>query len=268
VSSPNTSTGENNALGGVSCPSTGACTAVGYHTDKTTGQDQTLIESLAPGKNSWEIVSSPNPSTSAGSYLNGLSCVSSDSCPAVGYSSNQTLVESWDGTNWTIVPSANNANTNDFLYGVSCVTSSACAAVGNYSVTGGNATLTESWDGTSWTVAPSPNASGYDINFLNGVSCAASNSCAAVGYSTNIAPQPVSQTLIESWDGTSWTIVPNPNPSGFDNNQLSGVSCVASNDCTAVGSAAVAVPGQGQNVQTLVESWNGTSWTIVPSPNA
>jgi len=44
---------------------------------------------------------------------------------------------------------------------------------------------------------------------------------------------------------------------------LGGVSCVSSKRCTAVGSSFATFTTQSD----LVESWNGKSWTVVPSPN-
>src|SRR5438045_3759365 len=48
-------------------------------------------------------------------------------------------------------------------------------------------------------------------------------------------PAGYDQTLIERWDGTTWTIVPSPNrPQG--NNYLQGVAAAAPDDAWAVGS--------------------------------
>ena len=77
--------------------------------------------------------------------------------------------------------------------------------------------------------------------------------CTAAGLSyTNSG---ASTTLIESWDGTSWSVVPSPNPA--PESGLSGASCISATACTAVG-----LSGSG----TVIESWDGTSWSVVPSP--
>ena len=110
----------------------------------------------------------------------------------------------------------------------------------------------------TWLVAPAPVLSGTN---LNGVSCVNASSCVAVGdYQI---PNGVF-TLVESWDGRSWSIVPSPNPLRMDDNVLNGVSCINASDCVAVGSAANT---DGGNSQTLIEIWNGRLWSIVPSPN-
>src|SRR6185295_13278072 len=71
------------------------------------------------------------------------------------------------------------------------------------------------------------------------------------------------QTLIEHWDGVTWTIVNSPNTSSTQYNYLLGVTCAAASECWATGyySNDSGVP------QTLIQRWNGTSWTIVDSPN-
>jgi hypothetical protein len=58
------------------------------------------------------------------------------------------------------------------------------------------------------------------------------------------------QTLVETWDGTAWTLQPSPNPG--TRALLEGVSCGASQLCTAVGQA---LDAGGVNA-TLIESGN------------
>ena len=62
--------------------------------------------------------------------------------------------------------------------------------------------------------------------------------------------KPVSQTLIEHWDGTSWSIVP-PNTSA---GEFSGVTCTSTSQCWAIGSGC-----NGNDVcQTLIEEYAPT----------
>jgi hypothetical protein len=81
----------------------------------------------------------------------------------------------------------------------------------------------------------------------------ADNDIWAVGGSTSTGTQ---QTLAVHFNGTSWSVVPTPSPSGR-NSFLNGVAAVASKDVWAVGST---------GSQTLIEHWNGTSWSVVSSP--
>jgi hypothetical protein len=85
----------------------------------------------------------------------------------------------------------------------------------------------------------------------------------AVGYSYSFTLGWT--TLSELWNGTNWSVVPTPRPGLGVNPQLSGVSCVTADACTAVGwYSAHRYRGFSK---TLAESWNGTSWSVVPSPS-
>jgi hypothetical protein len=109
-------------------------------------------------------------------------------------------------------------------------------------------------------VTPSPSPGPGNDDILFGVSCASATACVAVGNGTQGSG--ASGTLTESWNGTSWTVVPSPNEgSAGTGNVLEDVSCVSAAACTAVGSSG---PDPGS---TLIESWDGTSWAIVPSPD-
>jgi hypothetical protein len=259
VPSPNQGPADStNYLQDVSCASPTVCTAVG-DSQVSGSPSKTLVESW--DGTSWTVVTAPNPATAGGNLLISVSCVSATACTAVGYTLlsggvDRTLIESWDGTSWSLVPSRNPVSGGDYLYGVSCTSATACTAVGA-TFDGSGRTLIESWDGTSWTVVPSPNPSANDN--LNGVSCASAAACIAVGSRANNSS--VDRTLIESWDGTSWTVVPSSNP-GSASDYLYGVSCTSAAACTAVGDAT-----DTSVDQTLIESWDGTSWTVVPSPN-
>ena len=54
------------------------------------------------------------------------------------------------------------------------------------------------------------------------------------------------------WDGTAWTIANTPDPSSTQQNLLTGISCGASNACTAVGQ----YEDPGEVPATLVEVGN------------
>ena len=152
-----------------------------------------------------------------------------------------------------------------YLDAVSCTSSKFCVAVGYSSGVAGHAkTLIESWDGRRWSLMKSPNVSTSDYNQLYAVSCASSSSCAAVGRAHN-SRSGFQQTLTESWNGSSWMIVPSFDTSTGAENILDGVSCTLAGSCIAVGYAADTKLGVWH---TLVESWNGRAWEEVPSPNA
>jgi hypothetical protein len=264
VSSPNTLPTQDNILNGVTCVSASECWAVGYYNNGSAAQS--LIERW--NGTSWAIVGSPDILATQNNYLSGVTCVSASNCWAVGYYLNasvvyQSLIEHWDGSSWAIVTSANTLPTqSNFLYGVTCVSASNCWAVGYYFITGvAYQSLIEQWDGSSWAVVSSPNTLPTQDNVLNGVTCVSESDCWTVGYyySNGVASN---GTLIERWNGTSWSIVSSPSNSASAKNVLNGVTCLSASNCWAVGSYYT-----GGGDQTLIEHWDGTLWTIVPSPN-
>jgi hypothetical protein len=64
--------------------------------------------------------------------------------------------------------------------------------------------------------------------------------------------------VIEHWDGTSWSVVPSPNPNPQGNNSLVAIAAVNANDIWAVGH---------QLQGPFTEHFDGTKWSIVSTPN-
>jgi hypothetical protein len=209
----------------------------------------------------WSVVHSPNR-RAGGNFLDAVSCVSPNMCMATGHRLNSigaivTLAERWDGTQWSLVRSPNVGRGGGRLVAVSCASAAACMAVG-FTQGGPGGTLAESWNGTRWLVVHTPSLAGTGSD-LSGVSCVAADACTAVGA---VSPNGTAlSTVIESWDGTRWSLVPSPNLAGGGG--LSGVSCVAADACMAVG-----FPGSESGFHgTLAESWNGTRWSVLPTPS-
>jgi hypothetical protein len=216
----------------------------------------------------WLIVSSPNPSGATESSLEGVSCISASDCTAAGHYKEstgtiKTLGERWNGTSWTIFSTPNPIGaTESSLEGVSCIPVYLCTAVGHYKEsTGTIKTLGERWSGTSWTISSSPNPIGATESSLEGVSSTSTTNCTAAGHykeSTGTI-----KTLGERWGGEAWTLSPPRNPSGATESSLEGVSCASTTSCTAAGHYKESTG----TIKTLVERWNGTSWSIFSSPN-
>jgi hypothetical protein len=193
--------------------------------------------SLAPAAaGTWSLVPSPNTGPTQYNTLYGVACPSASDCWAVGYyqagtgSHSRTLIEHWDGSSWSIVSSPNSsASESNFLLGVTCTSATDCWAVGHHD--SGNVavflTLILHYDGTSWSVVSSPNVTEAQDNEFRSVTCTSSADCWTVGYYSIGNPALpggplVYQTLIEHWDGTSWTIVTSPNSSPVETNSLGG----------------------------------------------
>jgi hypothetical protein len=257
---------DNNYLSGVVCASASDCWAVGYYDyHGLSNTTQTLI--MHWNGSGWGLIGSPNNGTQD-NLINNVKCTSASQCWAVGHYNNsagieQTLIEQWDGNSWSIVTSPNNSTTqNNVLNGLKCVSASDCWATGSYvSGSGYTQTLIEHWNGAAWFIFNSPNTSSTQNNQLNAVACTSASNCWAAG--SYVGGSGSTQTLIEHWNGSSWSIVTSPNTSSTQNNDLSGVSCGSASDCSAVGDY---VSNSGIR-QTLIERWNGSSWSIVTSPN-
>jgi hypothetical protein len=121
--------------------------------------------------------------------------------------------------------------------------------------------LVEHWNGSIWSVVSHPDETLKDSQ-ITGMAAIASKDVWAVGYYTN----PVSGTSenhIEHWNGSIWSLVPSaPVP---QSEILSAVAGRSSSDVWAVGSFYNA--SQGHRV-TETKHWNGTSWSLIPSPPA
>ncbi len=258
-SSPNTGSNEFSALKAVTCISASQCWAVG--SGSIDGFRTPLLEQW--NGTVWSIVSS----AVIRADLYGVACTSTTNCWATGsagyYGSARTLIEHWDGNSWTVVSSPSPTSVFVVLRSITCASTGECWAVGSY--TNGSdpyLTLIEHWDGNSWTIVPSPNAPSGS-NDLIGVTCAATSNCWTVGEYQSDTPNLFQQTLVEHWDGVSWTIAASPNTSGMQRNYLYSVTCNFTDDCWAVGNYLNESIGN----QTLIEHWDGASWQIVMSPN-
>ena len=177
------------------------------------------------------------------------------------------LFEHWDGTEWTAMTAS--AGT-PFLMNASADAVDDAWAVGyNAEIIDEDLTLAMHWNGTTWSQVSTPNV-GAGNNILYGVAALASDNVWAVGYSTPVAPpqSAATLTLIEHYNGTSWEVVSSPNVgpvNTYESNRLFGIVANTPSDIWAFGSY-FAPTGSGHQ-QTLLLHYNGTKWTIQPSPN-
>jgi hypothetical protein len=173
------------------------------------------------------------------------------------------LAASWNGTSWKVeLPVVPPKSDIGQLASVSCLSATSCVAVGSFDndVTFDTLGLAESWNGTRWAVIGPTNPKGSADTTLSGVACSKST-CMAVGLSTNASFADV--TLSEQWNAKKWVVEPSANPKGNAGAALSGVSCMSSTSCTAVGS----YTASDFATVTLAETWGGKSWVVVSSPN-
>jgi hypothetical protein len=158
---------------------------------------------------------------------------------------------------WHTVASPNVGTSTNFLNGVTTISAKNVWAVGTEGNGNGGLTLVEHWTGTKWKVVASPVVNGSSSDSLSGVAAVAANNIWAVGKYFDASNN--QQTLIEHWNGSSWSVV--HSPSG---GQLYGVAALAANNVWAVGSFSGA---STNGYQTLIEHWNGSNWSVVSSPS-
>lgn len=96
---------------------------------------------------------------------------------------------------------------------------------------------------------------------LAGVAAVSATDVWAVGYYYNSSSQAV--TLIEHWNGTSWSVVKSPNI-GSGANDLYSVAATSATGVRAVGGYYY---NSKKEFLTLTERWNGTKWSVVKSPH-
>ncbi len=265
VSSPNVKS-TNDILNGIATVSKNDIWAVGYSYPSSSGGQQTLIEHW--DGNSWSIVDSPNVGL-CHNELTGVTVVSSNDIWAVGTmlicgGRYQTLIEHWDGKNWSIVSSPNFGLGGNWLSQIAKISANDIWAIGYAENSNSSSqTLIEHWDGNSWSIVDSPNVGGINTNNtnrLNSLFTISTNDIWAVGsydeYSSGST-----KTLMEHWDGNTWGIISSPNAS--NGNFMYGVTAISTNSVWAVG---YYVSSNGV-YQVLTEHWDGKNWRIIPNPN-
>jgi hypothetical protein len=243
---------------GVSCTGPRFCAAVGVH--YVGGFQQNLAETWNGA--AWSVTTAPDRSAGANGFLEGVSCVSTTWCIAVGGDgaggTEESLVERWNGTAWTIVVDAP-SHLAPGLSGVSCTSTSFCSAVGA-SYAGTEVPFAEAWNGSAWTVATTPAITGATQSLFSTVSCALPTMCMAAGYQDDGAE---SGNLVEQWNGTAWHVQAVPDPAtstarGFPG----GIDCFGPTSCVLVGQASEGF-GTGP---TMVVTWDGGAWSLGSTP--
>ena len=236
------------------------------------GDSRALVETW--NGSAWSIQSSPAETLRHGG-LNGVTCISISFCVAVGINSptrsafGHALVETWNGSRWTLRPTPLVSKRGSSLQGVSCSTPDACIAVGSYTLNIGppyeeRRALAERWNGHRWIVQRPPSGGLYGPA-LKAVSCPERAQCLAVGAYLNgsgtVAPSP----LVERWQQGRWRRVKSGLPRY---SSLEDVSCVALSRCLAVGQFDPAVQPSPDATAPLIMGSSGGRWSREASPDA
>lgn len=166
---------------------------------------------------------------------------------------------------WTVVSTPNASTGQNLFIGADALSTTNIWAVGRADHAPAQPfvrPLAARWNGSSWAIVGTPALAGQ----LSAVDGSAANNVLAVGArevslgggTFTFGP------LAERFNGTSWSVVPTPTPPGTVSAILSGVKTFSATNGWAVGSSVLAGSLIGQ---TLIQQWNGSAWTIVPSPN-
>jgi hypothetical protein len=218
----------------IGCSWTSECTAVG---SAVIGGVKKAIAGSWDSP-TWAMDSIPIPEGATSSQLDGVDCIWSSFCVAVGRytasGSTKSLAVAWNGTSWSLQTlTAPEGAVQTTLLDVSCTKSpTRCTAVGGWKNSAGEQfTLAYRYNGSTWALQSTPNPPGATDSVFQDVSCATETSCTAVGSQVGGES---TKTLAEKWNGTSWAIQGTSNPSGAGFSVFFGVSC-RSTTCMAVG---------------------------------
>jgi hypothetical protein len=207
----------------------------------------------------WTLVEGPRFGPLGGDELEGVSALSDSDAWAVGnyYTGSEfdTLVEHWDGTSWSQVPSPSPGGAGgSYLNGVSALATNDVWAVGETH----DGTLIEHWDGNSWSVVPSPGRAGTR---LAGVSALSATNAYAAGDTSGAH----SRAYIVHWDGVRWKHVPLGTPGKVGRlDEIDAVSASSASDVWAVG---MRTGSRQAGMQGLIEHFDGNSWSEVAGLN-
>jgi hypothetical protein len=259
----------NSTFAGVSASGPDEAWAIGTFADQT-ALDHPLVEHWNGTR--WTLTKVPQP-TGEQAVLSGVDDLSPDNAWAVGDSfvggagGGLTLIEHWNGTDWSIVPSPNPAvgvpGDSDVLTSITGTGPDDLWAAGQdlNENTMTISLLFEHWDGTTWTAATSPTPM-FASQFATAITAISPDDVWAVGEQFTDAMR----TVAAHWNGTSWSIVRTPNLSsaGTPQNELTGVSAAGHDDVWASGLASN-VDRHNLDVPYTLH-WNGKAWQLTKVP--
>lgn len=174
-----------------------------------------------------------------------------------------TLAERWNGTSWQVTPTVDPTGNVDVLSGVADVSPANAWAVGySQTSTGEPTALIQHWNGSGWSRVPGGTSPTSSAETLNAVAAVSATDVWAVGeHFDSTAGGFVG--LIEHFNGTAWSIVPNPDTytsQGIEHG-ISGYNSVV-----AISSSDVWVATKEGVETAVVEHWNGSAWSVIPTP--
>jgi hypothetical protein len=205
--------GQNLILNSVHVPAAGDVWTVGYRWGTVGGalEFRTLIEH-STGGGSFQMVASPDrEGAPATNFLQDIAGPSPSDLWAVGWSRNpgqpsRTLVERWNGTAWSIWPSADPGPVGNILNGVVSLGPDDAWAVGARQDTFYQSPLAEHWNGSTWSAVTVPNpafCTGH--SYLTDVAVRAPSAVFATGICTS-STSGGDQGFVVQWNGRKWLL--------------------------------------------------------------
>lgn len=265
--------GQNGILDGAAATSDTDAWAVGESNAASTGLGAIPVIDHWNGA-AWSPVSTP----ATGYATNSLAAVSASSATdawAVGRAqpSRYTFYPlglHWNGSAWSVAPSFATALAGQVGVGVADLGPTDAYAIGGHLGSAHTGRVAQ-WNGTTWTNVTVPLPDNDNLaSDLDAISADGPNDVWIVGtYLVEITSSDYAEeTYSLHWNGSAWAIVPMPLEPGANHNfeyVFNAIQANSPTDVWAVGqSVNVAVT---DSAQTLVEHWNGTQWSIVPSPS-
>jgi len=214
---------------------------------------------------------------STGYSTNSLTAVSASSTSdawAVGRSEPQRytwypLAMHWNGTAWSVSTSFVSALSGQLAVGVADISPTDAYAVGG-GLGSAHTGLVAQWNGSTWTrvTVPLPKNNNMSSN-LDAISADSGSDVWIVGtYLFEVNSSDYSEeTYSLHWNGSAWSIVPMPLNPGTNPNVGYSLDAIKANSPTDVWAVGDEYNLTTNSSSTLIEHYNGTQWSIVPSPS-
>jgi hypothetical protein len=208
----------------------------------------------------WRIIATPP--TQQGGAIADIVALASDNAWAVGNqlaggpenTNGASLIEHWDGHNWTFQP---DQVFGGGLSGIAALSANDIWAVGDSGDPAGESGLIQHWDGHTWQAVAHP-IPPEGVRF-SGITALAPNDIWAVGSMLHPAD---SAAVFEHWDGSQWRMVPSPAIDPFNlgplrsHSQFFAISAVSATDIWAAGVTHPAIFIPNSSVP-FFEHWDG-----------
>ncbi len=247
--------GVSGALLAVSASSATDAWAVGFELSGRRAHT-TLLEHWSG--TAWSVDTADAISGDTAVELSGVVDLSAGNAYAVGLDNSGALLEHWNGTAWSPVTLPDPDFTPGSGEAIAASSASDIWVVGSSLNTTTDATIAEAlhFNGSTWTVVPMAQP-GTNTPTISAVTALSPTNAWAAGDDIGATSPVGGGTLLEHWNGTSWSVVPSPTPGADDS--LTGIAARSASDVVAVGSALPSV--NGGPLQAVILRWNGTAWS-------